>query len=1144
VNWEIYTYGGGEYLYTVFNAVASITQNSNYTSLLAVVAMIGLIWVIIEGAFGKELNYKWLFIMIFVYMGFMVPKANVVVTDRINPAFTRVVANVPLALAVTAGSFSQVGDYLTRTFDTVFALPDDLSYSKTGMLFGQHLMMESARFQVTDARLARNLSEFWQACVFYDVLLGLYEFDELLSAQDTWEYIKANTSKSRSFAYRTGGAARSEVIGCRAGASGTTDDSNPAGHSLTADLTAAIAKAKVYYGQKLGKGATPGEAALQFASALPISYQHLTGMSMTAEQTIRQSWMATNMARGLQSFATRVDAGAAAQDFAVARAETERRTTYAVLGELAGRTLPLIRNIFEAFVYGIFPLVFALMLLPAASKVVMTYLKALLWLQLWAPLYAILHFGMTLYSTRAASSATALLDGGSALSMATNTGLYQALADISLIAGYMAMSIPMISYLIVNQGGAMMASLAGKVMGSYEAPAAKGAEEATTGNISLGNTSMGNANWWAQNTAPSTSFGTYTHTDGMGTKHTYTQNGGEITQQQVSSYAFSASTGEAVKSSITTQAGQSVTAARQDAVEYMASTSSLFSNMKNFSHQVSAGNSTQDTATQQQSTQLAQSVEKMESVARDFAGRHGLGYETSLGMLAGASQGVKLGAGANAKSQEAYDEAVSVANQSGFKEAMQTATQISSQLSSTHQDGVTDTAAQQMQAGLQQNQALAEKASASLQRAESWSRVQARMEEHGFNFTGKIDNAIQAFSGLSRSQYLGLQQEAEQGNAAAIQQLDGLVDRFVAERGASLFGLDDAPAAYPVYNAYADYQGAVASQGQTGITHNQVAGAGQVAGAASKAGVDSDSAIPQGYQATRDATQFGMANDRGVIHLGRDGIQTEAQARGENIQTMADMSAPEAALHRISDNVMDVLPQPVNSALQFANKGVTDMTATASGVIQGVAGSMERLRTGREQDWGTDYQAGFDRVAGSDLLGTPAGTTQSIYEQMYGGEEKKSPLSDSSVNRQGEVSVRHTTMGREISYPNGEVRVGGSRSWRNNNPGNLEYGDFAKRHGATGSDGRFAIFPDKETGDAARIALLRGKYENYTIHGMVSKYAPSFENDTDRYASVISAAAGVSPDTKIASLSDEQFSRMVGKMAEHEGWRPGQIKRS
>ncbi len=45
-----------------------------------------------------------------------------------------------------------------------------------------------------------------------------------------------------------------------------------------------------------------------------------------------------------------------------------------------------------------------------------------------------------------------------------------------------------------------------------------------------------------------------------------------------------------------------------------------------------------------------------------------------------------------------------------------------------------------------------------------------------------------------------------------------------------------------------------------------------------------------------------------------------------------------------------------------------------------------------------------------------------------------------------------------------DQKSGGSRSWRNNNPGNIEYGPFARSMGATGTDGRFAKFPSYEAG--------------------------------------------------------------------------------
>jgi hypothetical protein len=54
-----------------------------------------------------------------------------------------------------------------------------------------------------------------------------------------------------------------------------------------------------------------------------------------------------------------------------------------------------------------------------------------------------------------------------------------------------------------------------------------------------------------------------------------------------------------------------------------------------------------------------------------------------------------------------------------------------------------------------------------------------------------------------------------------------------------------------------------------------------------------------------------------------------------------------------------------------------------------------------------------------------------------------------------------------------DVNEASTRSWRNNNPGNLVMGDFARRNGAIGQAGfipdgkkkfKFAVFPDYGTG--------------------------------------------------------------------------------
>lgn len=109
--------------------------------------------------------------------------------------------------------------------------------------------------------------------------------------------------------------------------------------------------------------------------------------------------------------------------------------------------------------------------------------------------------------------------------------------------------------------------------------------------------------------------------------------------------------------------------------------------------------------------------------------------------------------------------------------------------------------------------------------------------------------------------------------------------------------------------------------------------------------------------------------------------------------------------------------------------------------------------------------------------------------------------------------------GAPAGAPAGGTTKGGkqTRGVRNNNPGNLEYGPFAISHGATGSDGRFAIFPTMEMGIQAQQALIfKGKnYRGLTVRQMIHRYAPRGDkNNEEAYVARIASLAGINPDGK------------------------------
>ncbi|MGZ7227035.1 conjugal transfer protein TraG N-terminal domain-containing protein, partial [Streptococcus pyogenes] len=69
--------------------------------------------------------FKWFLTVAIIHAVLLVPKVDVVVIDRTSTSPPTVRANIPVGFAFFASVTSSVGDWLTRTFETVFAMPND-----------------------------------------------------------------------------------------------------------------------------------------------------------------------------------------------------------------------------------------------------------------------------------------------------------------------------------------------------------------------------------------------------------------------------------------------------------------------------------------------------------------------------------------------------------------------------------------------------------------------------------------------------------------------------------------------------------------------------------------------------------------------------------------------------------------------------------------------------------------------------------------------------------------------------------------------------------------------------------------------------------------------------------------------------------
>ena len=123
-----------------------------------------------------------------------------------------------------------------------------------------------------------------------------------------------------------------------------------------------------------------------------------------------------------------------------------------------------------------------------------------------------------------------------------------------------------------------------------------------------------------------------------------------------------------------------------------------------------------------------------------------------------------------------------------------------------------------------------------------------------------------------------------------------------------------------------------------------------------------------------------------------------------------------------------------------------------------------------------------------------------------------------------------------------EVRSGGTRAWRNNNPGNIREGRFSRSRASIGAAGGFAVFGSEAAGQGALVDLLgTDTYQGLTIDGAIARYAPDIENDTEAYQNFIRRVTGLTGDTRLSALTEEQLNGVANAIRRFEGFEEGTV---
>lgn len=504
----IYTIGGGDILFMVFNAIASMLRPEGgllYQPLLTMGTIIGGTMAIWMTVFRHEVQpmIKWFITYAILVTGFVSPIAKVDIKDSMLSG-PREVDNVPFALAFGASIISTLGNGFTQVIEQVFQ-PSSTesvggigitgnglsSYSQTGFIFGAEAIQSMKHVAFDNQDIEENMHSFVNQCVTYDALIGRkYTMHDLKHSDDLWTLVSSKASKIRGFPWRDVvrdgekkfvGSNGTEIITCQEGVQKID--------SLWGGITNS---SLTYLSQKIGANMAWGKESpllsQKLREHLPGSINKLTKKAKEASDRVKQQLMISSILKGSEQ--KTIELGGS-PNFEVRRAYLQQRETYQTIGHVIAQGLPCIKNVLEALLYCLFIFVMGLILLPNGIKLLGFYFKVLLWLQLWAPLFAMLNFIMTEAMSWRAMSA---MKGANGITIGNFVGLSNMAMDMSAIAGYLCSVIPILAWTLLERGGYAFVSMASNLMGVGTGAATQAAAEKATGNYSFGNMSFENRN--------------------------------------------------------------------------------------------------------------------------------------------------------------------------------------------------------------------------------------------------------------------------------------------------------------------------------------------------------------------------------------------------------------------------------------------------------------------------------------------------------------------------------------------------------------------------------------------------------------------------------------------------------------------------
>ena len=634
---EVYTIYGGGMWKTAFDAVVGILGTSTWSTLLRIAGTFSVLGVVATFIKGRNpmAFVKWLAVFMLLTSVMLVPKRSVQIIDVTDPAAVWVTDNVPVGLAVVASLPTSIGFHVAQSYDYMMARPDSVTYTKTGMLFGSGIVAESSDLQTQNPDLSQMLPDYVENCVIGDILLNhKYTVNDLLNTTDPLGLITSNPSPLRGI-FKTTSNAR-EFLTCQQAAS---QIQTLAGQDSQMNSPTFSMLTRKIFGNRIN-GAT------LLANSMGESYGFFYAGGMSAAQIMKNNVTFSAIRQGIQGFAARSSDTANLLTLATESSATKQRLSWAAGSALATRQLPFLQSLMMLILVCLFPLVIAL---AAANHSIFglntlkIYICGFLYFQMWPVMFAILNFAATYWLQTKT--------GGTPLVLANRDTVALQHSDAANLAGYCALSIPLLSFFLTKGAAAIGSQVAGSVLSSAAFGSAGVASTTADGNWSFNNMSMDNINQNKMDTNLSQRQGQQTWQGSNGSTLTQTASGMNVIDGSgaMSNLPVNMKLSQLASSGFQEQARRSHVEAETALSGYNHSLTSGWNQLSQLANQTGSSDSMSKTSDNSQASNITMATSRMMSAAESYAKANNISTQEAFNELMTKSSEGSVNAGIQAK---------------------------------------------------------------------------------------------------------------------------------------------------------------------------------------------------------------------------------------------------------------------------------------------------------------------------------------------------------------------------------------------------------------------------------------------------------------------------------------------------------------